>query len=106
MKMNLKVRLKNKKFWLTAIPTTVAFIYSMLSLFDVVPNISEAVVVKLLTTLITALSLLGVLNDPTTEGFADSERAMTYEVPYARQKQKTEKRFSLFSFFKRKDGDE
>lgn len=79
--MNLKVRLRNKTFWLTAIPSAVALVYTILSLFDIVPGISEAVLVKLLTTLVTALGFLGVLVDPTTRGVKDSLRALQYELP-------------------------
>ena len=80
--MNLKVRLKNKTFWLTAIPATITFIYTILSLFDVVPGISEATLVKLATMVISALSVLGVLVDPTTAGIRDSQRAMSYLKPF------------------------
>ena len=80
--MNLKVRLRNKTFWLTAIPAAVTFIYTILSLFDIVPSISEAVLIKLATIIISALSVLGVLVDPTTAGVKDSLRAMTYLTPH------------------------
>ena len=56
--MNLKVRLKNKTFWLTAIPATITFVYTILSLFDIVPGISEAVLIKIATMVISALSVL------------------------------------------------
>ena len=79
--MNLKVRLRNKTFWLTAIPSLIALIYTVLSLFDIVPSISEQTVVKLLTIVISALSTLGVLVDPTTEGVRDSLRALSYIKP-------------------------
>ena len=79
--MNFKVRLRNKTFWLTAIPSAVALIYTILSLFDIVPSISETVVIKLLTTLVSALGFLGVLVDPTTKGVKDSLRALSYELP-------------------------
>lgn len=80
--MNIKVRLKNKTFWLTAIPATITFVYTILSLFDIVPSISEAVLIKIATMIISALSVLGVLVDPTTAGIKDSKRAMTYKSPF------------------------
>ena len=79
--MNIKVRLRNKTFWLTAVPSLIALIYTVLSLFDIVPNISEQTVVKRLTRLISALTTLGVLVDPTTEGVKDSLRALSYIKP-------------------------
>ena len=89
--MNIKVRLRNKTFWLTAIPATVTFLYTILSLFDIVPSISEAVVIKLATIIVSALSVLGVLVDPTTAGVKDSERAMTYLFPHKDRSDKVDK---------------
>ena len=81
MKINWKVRLKNHTFWLTVVPATVTFVYCLLSAFDIVPGISEVTVINALTAIITGLTALGVLVDPTTKGLDDSERAMRYEVP-------------------------
>lgn len=81
MKINWKVRLKNPTFWLTVVPATVTFVYCLLSAFGIVPGISEVTVINALTAIITGLTALGVLVDPTTEGVGDSERAMRYEVP-------------------------
>lgn len=81
MKLNFKVRIKNPIFWLTIIPATTAFIYSVLGCFGVVPTISEDVLTNALTAIVSALSTLGVLVDPTTTGVKDSERALTYDYP-------------------------
>ena len=64
--MNFKVRLKNKTFWLTAVPAIVTLIYCILGLFDIVPTISEQTIVKVLTMIISLLTTLGVFGDPTT----------------------------------------
>lgn len=82
MKMNLKVRMKNPIFWLTIIPAICTFVYTILGVIGVVPTISEEVLVNGLTAIITALTTLGVLVDPTTKGIGDSERALEYEAPY------------------------
>lgn len=79
--MNLKVRLKNVTFWITFLPMCVSFIYQVLSLFDIVPKISENDIINVITTIITFLGNIGVLIDPTTKGITDSSQAMTYEVP-------------------------
>lgn len=81
MKINWKVRLKNPVVWLTLIPTFVAFVYAVLMALGIVPSISESVVTDALTAIVTALAALGILNDPTTAGVNDSERAMEYEKP-------------------------
>ena len=81
MKINLKVRFKNPVFWLTVIPAVVTLVYTILGAFDVVPSLSQDVVVNIVTTLISALTTVGVLIDPTTKGVGDSERALEYDVP-------------------------
>jgi len=80
--MNFKVRFKNKTFWLTAVPAIVTLVYCVLGLFGVVPTISEQTIVKVLTTIISLLTTLGVFVDPTTAGVKDSERAMGYTTPF------------------------
>ena len=84
--MNFKVRLKNKTFWLTAVPAIVTLIYCILGLFDIVPTISEQTIVKVLTMIISLLTTLGVFVDPTTAGIKDSERAMGYVRPFRKDK--------------------
>lgn len=81
MKINWKVRLRNPIFWLTAVPAVVSTVYTLLGLFGVVPGISEDVLVKAVTAIVTGLAALGVLVDPTTAGVTDSEQALTYEKP-------------------------
>ena len=36
---------------------------------------------EVVNTLFVVLAIMGVVNDPTTSGISDSERAMTYETP-------------------------
>ena len=81
MKINWKIRAKNPVFWLTVIPAIVATVYTILGAFDVVPSVSEEQIVGWVGAIVTALSTLGVLVDPTTEGLGDSDRAMSYDVP-------------------------
>lgn len=81
MKINLKVRFKNPVFWLTVIPAAVTFIYTVLGAFGVVPAISQDMIVNIVTALVSALTTLGVLVDPTTKGVGDSERALGYDSP-------------------------
>lgn len=81
MKINFKVRAKNPVFWLTVIPAVVTLVYTVLGAFDVVPSLSQDVVVNIITTLISALTTVGVLIDPTTKGVGDSERALEYDEP-------------------------
>ena len=78
MRINLKARIKNKMFVLSASALVVSFVYQMLSAFDIVPKITENELLGLITMAVNILAFLGVLVDPTTEGINDSERAMTY----------------------------
>ena len=81
MKINWKVRLKNPLFWTTLIPAVVAFVYTLLGLFGVVPPIAEETLLNGLAAIISGLTTLGVLVDPTTAGMSDSAQAMTYDKP-------------------------
>lgn len=78
MKINWKVRLRNRVWLTTMLATLVAFAFDVLALLDVAPAITQDSVMQAITALLTLLSALGVIIDPTTKGAADSERAMEY----------------------------
>jgi phi LC3 family holin len=82
MKLNWKVRFRNKT-WLTMfISLIVGFVFNMLKMFDVVPAFSENLVMNIVGQVLTFLGLIGVIVDPTTAGLEDSNRAMSYEEPW------------------------
>ena len=60
----------------------IAFVYQTLGLFDVVPSVSEDNLVNVFTMLVNILAFAGVIVDPTTDGFNDSDRAMLYFTDY------------------------
>ena len=83
MKINWKVRLKNKVFWLAVIPALLLVVQTVASLFGynwdfVVLNQQIAAIINAVFAL---LAILGVVNDPTTAGITDSYRAMSYDKP-------------------------
>lgn len=78
MKLNWKARFRNKTFVITFVTLIIAFVYQMLSLFEIVPSISENSIVNIVTIAVNMLATFGVLVDPTTDGVSDSDRAMTY----------------------------
>lgn len=78
MKINWKARFKNKTFIITFVTLVIAFVYQTLGLFDVVPSISEDSLVNVITMLVNILAFVGIVVDPTTDGFNDSDRAMLY----------------------------
>ena len=82
MKINWKVRFKNKVFLTSFISLIVGFVYSMLGLFDVFPTITKNSILQIVEQVLTFLGLIGVIVDPTTAGLGDSDRAMSYEEPW------------------------
>ena len=82
MKINWKVRFKNKIWLGSFLSLIIGFTYSLLALFDVFPQVTESLVLQLLNQVLTFLGLIGVIVDPTTAGLGDSDRAMGYEEPY------------------------
>ena len=81
-KINWKVRLKNKAFWLTIIPAILTVIYAILNLVGIIPVIEKETLLRAVYALFSILSVLGIVIDPTTKGVGDSERALGYEEPY------------------------
>ena len=59
-----------------------SFVYQTLGLFDIVPSVSENELVNLFTMFVNILAFAGVVVDPTTDGFNDSDRAMLYFTDY------------------------
>ena len=82
MKLNWKVRFKNKVWLGSFLSLIVGFIYSMLALFDVFPEVMQSLVLQLLNQVLTFLGLIVVIVDPTTAGLGDSDRAMSYAEPW------------------------
>lgn len=82
MKVNWKVRFKNKT-WLTMfISLIVGFVFNILKMFDIVPVITENNIMNIIAQVLEFLGLIGVLVDPTTAGLNDSIRAMQYTEPW------------------------
>lgn len=79
--INWKVRLRNPMFWMTIIPAAVSFVYCLLGAFGIVPALTENMVLNIASAVVTALTTLGVLVDPTTAGVRDSALALTYDAP-------------------------
>ena len=72
--INWKLRFKNKAT-LLAIAGTLILLAQQLGL-KLPDNIEDVV-----NTFLTLLVLLGVINDPTTEGLKDSNKVLTYDKP-------------------------
>lgn len=74
--LNLKIRLKNKTFIITMMTTVIAFVYQMLAQFKIVPKITQDQTIQVLMLVVNILAGLGILVDPTTDGFKDSDRVL------------------------------
>lgn len=83
MRVNWKVRFKNKTWLAMFFSLIVGFVFNILKLFGIVPSITENSVMNIINQGLTFLGLIGVIVDPTTEGIGDSERALSYEEPWA-----------------------
>lgn len=81
MNFNWQVRFRNKTWLTTFLAAVVAFVYNMLAMFDVVPNIGQEQVQQGILLVLSFLAGFGVIVDPTTNGASDSPRAMSYRAP-------------------------
>lgn len=86
--MNLKVRFKNPVFWAQIFLAVFTPILAYFGLTAADMNTWQAFGNTLLSAIsnpyvcgLVVVSVWQTLNDPTTQGFADSERAMKYEKP-------------------------
>lgn len=83
MEINWKVRIKNKSFWLALIPAALLLIQAVAAPFGY--NWDFVGVNQQLTAIVNAafglLTVLGIVNDPTTDGVSDSTQAMSYTAP-------------------------
>ena len=82
-KINWLVRIKNKAFWVALIPAVLMLIQMIAAVFGYNLDLGALgdKLLAVLNSLFLVLAILGIVTDPTTEGVADSERALTYEEP-------------------------
>ncbi len=81
--INWKVRLKNVNFWLTAIPAVLLVLQTLAALFGWQLELGalQEKLLAVVNAVFALLTVLGVVNDPTTAGLRDSNRAMGYRKP-------------------------
>nr|DAQ02534.1 MAG TPA: holin [Caudoviricetes sp.] len=82
-KINWKVRIKNKNFWLALVPALALLAQAFANIFNFKLEFGETVdkILVFINVLFAFLVLVGVVNDPTTAGLSDSSRALEYHVP-------------------------
>lgn len=88
--LNLKIRLKQKWFWITLIPLLFLLIDQVYTLVTLIQSATigelfegelQAMAIAAIGTLFAVLALIGFPVDLTTEGYGDSARALNYDVP-------------------------
>lgn len=81
--INWKVRLKNVNFWLAAIPAVLLVAQSAAALFGFALRMDavQGKLLDLINAVFGLLTILGIVNDPTTHGLGDSARALGYREP-------------------------
>lgn len=82
-KINWKVRIKNKNFWLALVPALALLAQAFANIFNFKLEFGETVdkILVFINVLFAFLVLIGIVNDPTTAGLTDSSRALEYHEP-------------------------
>lgn len=81
--INWKVRFKNKRFVIAFIAGLLLLIKQVSVLFGYNLNteLFSTNINNVVDAVFLLLGLLGIVNDPTTQGFSDSEQALSYKEP-------------------------
>lgn len=83
MKINWKVRINNKLFWLAFIPAMLMLIKAIANVFGYEMDLMniESNLIAVVEAVFLVLGVMGIVADPTTKGLGDSDAALTYEKP-------------------------
>ena len=83
MNINWKIRIQNKNFWISIIPATLLMIQVIANVFGFEMNLGDLgnKLLAVVNAVFAFLTILGVVNDPTTATLSDSQQAMGYTEP-------------------------
>lgn len=83
MQINWQVRIANKDFWMSLIPAVLLLVQAIGAPLGLVLDFGELgnQLLAIVNAVFAVLAILGIVNDPTTNGMGDSRLAMTYEQP-------------------------
>lgn len=83
MGINWKVRIKNKNFWISIIPAFILLVQAVAAVFGFTLDLGDLgnKLLVVVNAAFSVLTILGIVNDPTTAGMADSIQAQTYTEP-------------------------
>lgn len=81
--INWNVRFKNKQFWLSLIPAILLLLQVVATTLGFTLELGELGdnLLAIINAIFSILVILGIVVDPTTKGFVDSERAQQYQKP-------------------------
>ncbi len=81
--INWSVRFRNKAFWLSLIPAVLLLVQVVAAVFGYTLDLGALgdKLLAVINALFAVLTILGVVNDPTTAGVSDSKQAMSYTTP-------------------------
>jgi phi LC3 family holin len=86
--INWKVRLKNRNWviaFLSQIMIVAQLVLAGLNSFGIIDfQLTDAIqnnVLTIVNAIFILMSMLGIVQDPTTKGYGDSQRALTYKDP-------------------------
>lgn len=78
MKINWKVRMQHKQFWVSLIALLIVLANQIAGIFNVDITIYSEQVTGISETVLMILGLMGIVIDPTTPGAYDSSQALRY----------------------------
>ena len=81
--INWTVRIKNKAFWVALVPALLLLVQVIAAVFGFTLDLGDLGnrLLDVVNALFAVLAILGIVNDPTTNGVSDSKQAMTYVKP-------------------------
>lgn len=81
--INWLVRIKNKNFWVAIIPAVLLLIQVVAAVFGFEIDLGDLGnrLLDVVNAAFAVMVILGVVNDPTTDGLSDSKQALTYTEP-------------------------
>ena len=79
--LNLKIRIKNKEFWMALVPALFLLTQAVASLFGLSIDLAETQgkLILVIDAVFVVLAILGIVNDPTTKGLSDSTVSLAKE---------------------------
>ncbi|HAR5723630.1 phage holin [Staphylococcus pseudintermedius] len=79
--INWKIRIKQKTFWVAMLSAVFLFAQSIAKVLGYDIQVYTEQLTDALNSILGILVLMGVIQDPTTQGVSDSHQALNYEEP-------------------------